>query len=1674
MEFTGERYLPDMGGELRMEHVHRYAFCLPYVKNKVVLDAACGEGYGSALLASVAASVVGVDVSDGAVGHARDRYASLGERLRFDLGDATALTLPDAHFDVVVSFETIEHVFQQEAMMAGFRRVLKRGGLLILSSPDKRTYSDEPGFHNEFHVKELYLDELRSMVGRHFKRHVLLGQRLTGGSAIFVVGNDQAAKEARPLLLTDDGQKPAERGPRLADPVYLMVMATNGSTLPAPHPSVLLTEQDDPLQALRRIARWASGVDTEMKDLRLTANAELQRLREALDAEKSCAALLESRAAEASALAASVQAKADAAEDQLRHAKCEHEQALTDLATQHEAANTAFRASEQRHALAMSEHLTQLDMLRAHLESMQRGRDVERVHHTKQIEGLQALQQTQIEALHADVAKHVTQLEVLRAQLENTQNGRDAESAQHAAQLEGLQSQHHSQVDALQADVGRLLEHKQALHVRVAHLESAEASWAEERKARAAEAEGLLAELAQLAQLREQLALQFQDLSAQREDRAAAQAAWHSEQLQLSSQLAALRAEQCATQAAAVAAAEVAARREASREADWALRLSTQAVDWESRQAALQARLERDHERAARLWAERQTATESLVDRLRLDSAEALQRADDEAQALRHDADADIERWRLDLTESRRQLQHTQLALHRQADLAAQTLRRQQEQAQQERALLQSTNRTVQQSVAALAQAIGGELESLRLTVTPRQRTAHQAVLALQRTQEGLHSALQAATDALPTAGARAIAAAPRTLVALMGLDDLAFLREAYRCVLHRDLDSDGQDHYLRRLRQGEQRLRVLADLRLSSEGQQQPTKLDGLDDAIRSLRKSRIPLLGNSERLRLQTWLTSQPARTAAVDQAAPATAPLTRIESALDDLQRGSALLAEAVPIAVALGRAPREFGLDPWACAQELVRADSQAFVDLAYALLCQRAPSASEAQRERARMEVGTSRVYILNLLLDQSEPVPATGGDAAPLPRSLAVLSLGARTQMPVHELPVVSVIVVTQGRVDGTLRCLRSMLRHPPTTPFEVIVVDDASPDSGASVLASISGLRVVALDTPSGQAACCQAGAKSARGDFLHFLHGNCEVQAGWLDELHATFDLFPGTGMAGSQLLRPDGRLQAAGCVVWQDGTVSPLGHGEDATQSHWGHAREVDACSAGSLMVPAHLYEAVGGMAVETAGMEGADLALALAARGYRAMLQPLSRVVQAHTVSKDHADAPGEAADAAGLPSPLLARWGTALQTYPQVGTPPDQAARHRLCGRLLAVEHRLPRPDRDAGSVSVFNMLMAAREQGLHVSLLAEADVAEGNDADQRHVQMLQRSGVEVLLAPQTRSLQEHIETHGHNLDIVLMYRPVVMERHAPVVQRLCPKAKLIYYPHDLHFLRLARQAAVTRDAALAAEAERRKEHELALQASADLTLVASQVELQLLTDAGLGAKTRWLPLLLDTTRIDQPAALRKGMVFIGGFHHAPNIDAVRQLVEDIMPRVRATRPDIAVWVVGEAPPPDLAARQDPGVHFLGAVDDLTELFASVRLAIAPIRFGAGAKGKVARPMAAGLPVVASPEASEGMGLTGDEQLLIADNADAFAAAVIRLHDDNALWRRLSDAGHLYAADHWGPKAAALQMGQIIQSLGLGTRKSPFATRFFNEARHLRLAPSNKPTSPDQRLQHIAP
>jgi ubiquinone/menaquinone biosynthesis C-methylase UbiE len=226
LEFTGERFTPECVREMAYEHWHRYAWAAEVVVGKAVLDAACGEGYGSHLLSARAAQVHGLDVSEQAIDHARRRYTA--DNLTFECGDATELPYPDDSFDAVVSFETLEHLEAQDRLLSEFRRVLRPDGFLLISSPDRKTYSDQTGYDNPYHVRELYRDEFEALLARHFPAFRLWGQKLMFVSALWNLGEGEATQ----WLIDDAGRVDALDRPAYPPLYFLAAAAADQTQLP--------------------------------------------------------------------------------------------------------------------------------------------------------------------------------------------------------------------------------------------------------------------------------------------------------------------------------------------------------------------------------------------------------------------------------------------------------------------------------------------------------------------------------------------------------------------------------------------------------------------------------------------------------------------------------------------------------------------------------------------------------------------------------------------------------------------------------------------------------------------------------------------------------------------------------------------------------------------------------------------------------------------------------------------------------------------------------------------------------------------------------------------------------------------------------------------------------------------------------------------------------------------------------------------------------------------------------------------------------------------------------------------------------------------------------------------------------------------------------------------------
>ena len=650
-----------------------------------------------------------------------------------------------------------------------------------------------------------------------------------------------------------------------------------------------------------------------------------------------------------------------------------------------------------------------------------------------------------------------------------------------------------------------------------------------------------------------------------------------------------------------------------------------------------------------------------------------------------------------------------------------------------------------------------------------------------------------------------------------------------------------------------------------------------------------------------------------------------------------------------------------------------------------------------------------------LALQFHRPRLTTGALYAPNAAPFTPFKLASAAQ------PQVSLIIPIYGAWAHTLACLRALAEHPPQTPFEVIVVDDASPDDSLLYLQQIDGIRLHARPENGGFIAACNEGAALARGDYLVFLNNDTVPQPGWLDALLATFTQHPDAGLVGAQLVYPDGRLQEAGGVVFADGNAWNYGRLEDPARCQYQYLRDADYLSGAAIAIPHALFEQLGGLDTRYAPAyyEDTDLAFAVRAAGKRVLYQPAAVVVHDEGSSAGTDLASGPKAAQVRNRVVFADKWQAALATQLPAGSIPTPALLHRQQRQVLIIDALTPQPDRDSGSLRLRNIMQILIEEGAHVLF-----VPTNRSADGDYTRALQAMGVEVWYAPSMPRWPAWLREHGPRLHAVMVCRHYVANELFPLLRKFAPQARLIFDTVDLHYLREQRAAQLLGDAAGLRAAKVTRKAELGLIAQADASLVVSHIERELLAHELPQTPVQVLSNLHAPAPAGPGWAQRRGLLFVGGFRHPPNVDAVRWLVADVLPLIHAQRPDIALHCIGADVPDSIAAlTSTPGVHIHGHVPDLQPWLEACVVSVAPLRFGAGIKGKINQAMAHGLPVVATPCAVEGMHLHDGSDVLVASDAATFAQAVLRLHDDAALWEQLAANGRANVAQHFSLESA---------------------------------------------------
>lgn len=630
-----------------------------------------------------------------------------------------------------------------------------------------------------------------------------------------------------------------------------------------------------------------------------------------------------------------------------------------------------------------------------------------------------------------------------------------------------------------------------------------------------------------------------------------------------------------------------------------------------------------------------------------------------------------------------------------------------------------------------------------------------------------------------------------------------------------------------------------------------------------------------------------------------------------------------------------------------------------------------------------------------------------------------------------QENPTVSVIIPVYNQFEYTYNCLKSILNNSGEVSYEIIIADDCSTDLTTRLTEIAENITVITNEENLRFLKNCNHAAKAARGSYLFFLNNDTQVQPNWLQPL---VDLMEGSqkiGMAGSKLVYADGRLQEAGGILWRDGSAWNYGNRSNAEEPEYNYVKEVDYISGAAIMIRKELWEEIGGFdeRFAPAYCEDSDLAFEVRKHGYQVVYQPLSVVVHFEGISNGTDTGSGQKAYQVINQQKFFEKWKEVLEEehFPNAEKVFLARDRSRKKPMLLMIDHYVPEYDKDAGSRTIYQYLKMFVKQGYNVKFLGDNFYKS-----EPYTTILEQMGIEVLYGVYyMNNWKKWINDNSEYITYIFLNRPHISIKYIDYLRQYT-NAKIVYYGLDLHYLREMRRYETTGDIKALNDSKMWKKTELNILKKVNMAYYLSNVELDALKELDSSIKTRKIPINIFEEKITIPyqPEERKGILFVGGFVHTPNVDAVKWLSNEIYPKIKERTENIELHIVGSHPTEEILALDGNGVHIHGFVTDeeLRNLYASVKMVIVPLRYGAGIKGKVIEGMRYGVPVLTTSVGSEG--IEGAEEVLeICDSADEIVESILFLYENNELLCEMSAKERKFVEENYSEENAIQIFGK---------------------------------------------
>ncbi len=615
-------------------------------------------------------------------------------------------------------------------------------------------------------------------------------------------------------------------------------------------------------------------------------------------------------------------------------------------------------------------------------------------------------------------------------------------------------------------------------------------------------------------------------------------------------------------------------------------------------------------------------------------------------------------------------------------------------------------------------------------------------------------------------------------------------------------------------------------------------------------------------------------------------------------------------------------------------------------------------------------------------------------------------------EVPKFEKPLVSIIIPVYNQFAYTYACLKSIIDNTQGVSYEVIIADDNSTDSTKNIVNIIKNLVVVRNHENLRFLLNCNNAAQYARGKYIHFLNNDTQVQPNWLNSLVGLMEDDKTIGMVGSKLIYPDGRLQEAGGILWNDGSAWNYGNKSDPDLPEFNYVKEVDYISGASILIRNELWTQLGGFDSRyvPAYCEDSDLAFEVRKAGFKVVYQPKSIVVHFEGVSNGTDTSVGLKSYQIANSKKFYEKWKDTLRNEYFNNGENVFVARDRSRNKrgILVIDHYVPERDKDAGSKTVYQYLKLLTENGYNVKF-----IGDNFFPSQPYTDELEQMGIEVLYGDYySKNWKRWVLMNDKHIKVYLLNRPHIAVKYIDFIKKNTD-SKIIYYGHDLHFLREFREYLLSHNEEMKVSSDKWKEQELYLMRNSDFVFYPSSIEVKEIKKVDSSINVKALPAYIFpvlSKNIYNPLE-RKDIMFVGGFSHRPNVDAVIWFHDRIWPIVKKAVPEIKIFIIGSNPPDSIKNLNDKRFVVIGFVsdDELNDFYKKCKLDIVPLRYGAGVKGKVVEGMWKQIPIITTSIGAEGI-LCADNALCIADGEVDFAEKIISLYKDNELLIKYSQNG----------------------------------------------------------------